>query len=172
MNVVFECGYSKLAIEHLIESNQEGIIYGIASTWLELSRVLCNILNVRNKNTVVLFVSDELLFCCDFFSKLSNHDFICQRINKLLDINSPDVDHIKKTIPFPIFTPKELVYINLLNKGLTTKEISLELKTNIKNVYNQKAALIGRIGLPNEHILYLLSPFILKIINCDFVDPQ
>lgn len=166
MNFIFECSYSKLAMEYKIETKDTKNIYGIALTWLELSRALYKAINLKRKHDVIFFISDHILNSCDFFNKLSPHGFYFEKISSLTDSSfciPPLVNH--RNPPPLSLNSKDLLFIKFFNQGLSMKEISLKLNTGIKNIYNQKSALLERLGLPNEHILYLLLPFILTILD-------
>lgn len=166
MKIYYECSFSKLIVEDKVKEKNSGVIYGVASTWIELSRVLYKVMKHRQRRLVVLFVSDELLSSCDFFSKLAQYGFICARVNSLLDkefsLTSEQENKISKRFPL---NRNDIKFIQLYEKGMNVETMCNELGVNVKIIYNQKSALLKRIGLPNEHVLILLLPVITLIIN-------
>lgn len=171
MSFIFECSYSKLAMENKIETKDTKYIYGIASTWLELSRALYKTTKLKTKHDVIFFISDDLFNSCDFFNKLLLHGFYFEKISNLTDGSFciPPLANHRNTPPLSL-NSKDLLFINFFNQGLSMKDISFKLNTGIKNIYNQKSALLERLGLPNEHILYLLLPFILTILDYNHIN--
>lgn len=166
MTIFYECSFSRLTLEDKIKVKKRGVGYAIASTWLEVSRVLYKIFSHETNENVVLFISDELYLSCQFFDKISSYGVFCYRVNALLENEfNPKLFFNQKMSKKFTLNKNDIRFIEQYKKLTTIDEFSKELGVNMKKAYNQKSALLQRIGLPNDHKLLLLLPAIDLMIH-------